>query len=262
MILWRKQTNAPNKFMGSGMLAPGAYVTLEHEYILIVRKGGKREFVTPVEKEARAQSAFFWEERNAWFSDVWTDLKGTSQLLEEGGPRGRSAAFPFELAYRLVNMFSVKHDHVLDPFTGSGTTMLAAMASCRNFAGFELEKGFSTHMELRLAGFAGVANAYIRQRLARHMEFVAQRQESKSGFKYANKPYGFPVMTRQETGLIFNDLLSITKDNAGFWVDYSIIPQAEFRSAAPEVLDLGETVPLPRPKPRKPKSPAQLQLFE
>lgn len=39
-ILWRKQTNAPNKFMGSGMLPAGAYVTLEHEYILILRKGG------------------------------------------------------------------------------------------------------------------------------------------------------------------------------------------------------------------------------
>jgi DNA modification methylase len=35
-ILWRKQTNAPNKFMGSGMLPPSAYVTLEHEYILIM----------------------------------------------------------------------------------------------------------------------------------------------------------------------------------------------------------------------------------
>ena len=33
-IIWRKQTNAPNKFMGSGMLPPGAYVTLEHEYVL------------------------------------------------------------------------------------------------------------------------------------------------------------------------------------------------------------------------------------
>ena len=30
-IIWRKQTNAPNKFMGSGMLPCGAYVTLEHE---------------------------------------------------------------------------------------------------------------------------------------------------------------------------------------------------------------------------------------
>ena len=37
-IIWRKQTNAPNKFMGSGMYPPGAYVTLEHEFILIFRK--------------------------------------------------------------------------------------------------------------------------------------------------------------------------------------------------------------------------------
>ena len=50
-ILWRKQTNAPNKFMGSGMLPAGAYVTLEHEYILILRKGNKREFKTVEEKK-------------------------------------------------------------------------------------------------------------------------------------------------------------------------------------------------------------------
>lgn len=36
-IIWHKTTNAPNKFMGSGMLPCGAYVTLEHEYILIFR---------------------------------------------------------------------------------------------------------------------------------------------------------------------------------------------------------------------------------
>ena len=49
-ILWRKQTNAPNKFMGSGMLPAGAYITLEHEYILIFRKGKRREFKTNKEK--------------------------------------------------------------------------------------------------------------------------------------------------------------------------------------------------------------------
>ena len=36
-IIWKKQTNSPNKFMGSGMLPSGAYVTLEHEYILIFK---------------------------------------------------------------------------------------------------------------------------------------------------------------------------------------------------------------------------------
>jgi len=43
-ILWRKPSNKPNKFMGSGMLPPNAYPTLEHEYILIFRKNGKRNF--------------------------------------------------------------------------------------------------------------------------------------------------------------------------------------------------------------------------
>ena len=75
-ILWRKQTNAPNKFMGSGMLPAGAYVTLEHEYILIVRKGGKREFENDSEKQNRHASALFWEERNTWFSRCMDGLEG------------------------------------------------------------------------------------------------------------------------------------------------------------------------------------------
>ena len=123
IILWRKQTNAPNKFMGSGMMPPGAYVTLEHEYVLILRKGNKKAFKTEDEKEQRRASSFFWEERNIWFSDVWTDLKGTSQNLFDNKVRGRSAAYPIELPYRLITMFSVKGDNVLDPFLGIGTTM-------------------------------------------------------------------------------------------------------------------------------------------
>ena len=63
-IIWRKPTNAPNKFMGSGMLPPGAYVTLEHEHILIFRKGDRRAFDTPEQKRLRNESSFFWEERS------------------------------------------------------------------------------------------------------------------------------------------------------------------------------------------------------
>ena len=92
-ILWRKPTNAPNKFMGSGMLPAGAYVTLEHEYILVLRKGGRREFRTPAERLARRRSALFWEERNSWFSDGW-DLAGARQELNHGGAPARRAAPP------------------------------------------------------------------------------------------------------------------------------------------------------------------------
>ena len=54
-ILWRKPSNSPNKFMGSGMYPAGAYVTYEHEYILIFRKGGKRTFKGK-EKEYRQKN--------------------------------------------------------------------------------------------------------------------------------------------------------------------------------------------------------------
>lgn len=117
-IIWRKQTNAPNKFMGSGMLPCGAYVTLEHEWILIFRKGEKREFKSNDAKLSRMKSSFFWEERNIWFSDVW-EIKGTKQKLKDNSSRERSAAFPFEIPYRLINMFSQKNDMVLDPFLTS-----------------------------------------------------------------------------------------------------------------------------------------------
>lgn len=82
-ILWHKQTNAPNKFMGSGMLPVGAYVTYEHEYILILRKGRRRDFTSEQEKTRRRESAFLGEERNLWFSDVWLDIKGAAQALVE-----------------------------------------------------------------------------------------------------------------------------------------------------------------------------------
>ncbi len=138
-IIWRKQINAPNKFMGSGMLPAGAYVTLEHEYILILRKHGKRDFPSAEEKQQRRESAIFWEERNHWFSDVWFDIKGTGQTLADTPKRQRSAAFPFELPYRLINMFSVKTDQVLDPFIGTGTTMAAAMAAGRCSIGYDTD---------------------------------------------------------------------------------------------------------------------------
>ncbi|MFC7173299.1 DNA methyltransferase [Haloplanus litoreus] len=68
-VLWRKPTNSLTKFMGSGTLPPNAHVTLEHEYILLFRKGGTRSF--PPGDDRRYESAFFWEERNEWFSDLW-----------------------------------------------------------------------------------------------------------------------------------------------------------------------------------------------
>jgi DNA modification methylase len=205
-ILWRKQTNAPNKFMGSGMLPAGAYVTLEHEYILVARKGSKRRFASIEEKNLRRESALFWEERNQFFSDVWTDLKGTGQELKQRESRNRSAAFPFELAYRLICMYSVKQDVILDPFLGTGTTQMAAAAACRNSIGVEMDASLVTVIEKWPQDIVDFANPYHERRLARHMDFVNDRLAGNKPLKYRNRYYGFPVMTSQETDLYIHKL--------------------------------------------------------
>jgi DNA modification methylase len=196
-ILWRKPTNAPNKFMGSGMLPSGAYVTLEHEYILVFRKGGKRSF-TGADQERRRRSAFFWEERNSWFSDIW-DLRGSRQSLEGNGARNRSAAFPFELAFRLVQMYSLQEDTVLDPFLGTGTSSAAALVSGRNSIGIELEREFFPSVEARLSSAEEFGTLRQKRRLADHHTFIEEyRIKQSKEPKHLNIPYGFPVITRQE----------------------------------------------------------------
>lgn len=228
-IIWRKQTNAPNKFMGSGMMPPGAYVTLEHEYILILRKGNKKEFNAAIEKQNRRESSFFWEERNLWFSDVWLDLKGTTQSLFNNKTRGRSAAFPFELPYRLISMFSVKGDTVLDPFLGIGTTMYAAIATGRNSVGYEIDLNLQEVATSKLDGIVDFCNTRINQRLTNHFEFVENRFDSKGKFKYENKNYLFPVMTRQELDIIMNKVESVNVIEVNsIEAVYSEIPQSEY----------------------------------
>jgi DNA modification methylase len=214
VILWRKQTNAPNKFMGSGMLPSGAYVTLEHEYILIFRKGGKRLFASRESKNKRMESAFFWEERNLWFSDVW-DFKGIRQALGGGERRGRSAAFPFELAWRLLNMYSLREDLVLDPFAGTGTTLHAAAAAGRNSMGLEIDRSLG---ELIFGGTESLKtewNRIIDGRVKSHTKFMVDYLSRGGKAGYLNAPHGFPVVTRQETGLCLRAVEAVTKDGAG-----------------------------------------------
>jgi len=218
-ILWVKETNKPDKFMGSGMLPVGAYVTLEHEHILVLRKGNKREFKKSEEKSNRRKSAFFWEERNIWFSDKWKDINGVLQKLNNNKIRERSGAYPFELAYRLINMFSVQGDIVLDPFLGTGTTILGSMASKRNSIGYEFDKNFKEIIEERIKPIIEISNEYNENRINKHKEFVKKRENEKGKLKYKN--HQFPVMSRQEINIEIPKLKSINKINESeFKVEY------------------------------------------
>ncbi len=149
-ILWKKPTTKPQykgrgAFLGSGFLPPNAYVTLDCEYILIFRKGNLRRFEP--HDEARYGSAFSKEQRNEWFSQIW-QIKGARQISSE--LERRTAAFPEEIAERLIKMFSIKGDTVLDPFLGSGTTMKAALDNGRECVGYEIDSNLLTVIDKKL----------------------------------------------------------------------------------------------------------------
>lgn len=210
-IIWRKQTNAPNKFMGSGMMPCGAYVTLEHEWILVFRKGTKRPYKKEEEKVIRRDSSFFWEERNVWFSDVW-EIKGVKQKIVNSSTRERSASFPLTVPYRLINMYSQTGDIVLDPFFGLGTTTLAAMISGRNSIGIEIDPLLKSTIETIFSNIdIDEINNMVHERYLSHESFISQREALGKEVKYNNAKLSCKVMTKQETDLSFNYLTNIEK---------------------------------------------------
>ncbi len=145
-ILWQKPTTKPNAFLGSGFIPPNAYVCLDCEFILLFRKGGPRSF--PPKELYRYASQYTMAERNAWFTQIWR-LPGARQ--ETDVLSRRVAAFPEEIAYRLIRMFSIMGDTVLDPFVGTGTTMKIAMLTHRNSYGYEIDSRLLPTVRARLA---------------------------------------------------------------------------------------------------------------
>ncbi len=231
-VLWRKPANSAAKFMGSGMVPPNAYVTLEHEYILVFRNGTDRRQFEPGARR-RYEAAYFWEERNRWFSDVWTDIRGRLQTLEGGALRDRSAAYPFEVPYRLVNMYSVYGDTVLDPFWGTGTTSLAALVAGRNSVGYEREAEFAGVFDERVGEAPGISRDVVRRRLADHREFVAHRREAGETFGYESDHYGFPVTTKQEQSLRFYAVEDVVSTDDGYRAVHAPLVDEESDGNAP-----------------------------
>jgi DNA modification methylase len=211
-VLWHKPTNGPTKFMGS-MRPPNGYVTLEHEYILPFRKGDPRS----VDGDRRAASAYLWEERNQWFSDVWS-VAGESQGTDTEA-RERAGAFPPEIPYRLVNMFSVQGETVPDPFCGTGTTALAAAASARHSIGTDRERTFLEIAAGRERDCASYTAQRGRQRLDSHETFLTERERAGDLPERTATHYDTRVVSERERGFLLPSVESTAGANNG-WIAF------------------------------------------
>ncbi len=133
-ILWHKIANANYEVEnGSSFLGkpyePNAIIKNDTEYLLMLRKpGGYRQ---PTDDQRR-RSKLSKEEFAKWFRSMWTDIPGAST-------RDHPAPFPIELAYRIIRMFSFVGDVVLDPFLGTGSTVIGAMRAERHSIGNEVD---------------------------------------------------------------------------------------------------------------------------
>jgi DNA modification methylase len=138
-ILWYKIANATTEVEGNGSpflgkpYEPNAIIKNDVEYVLIFRKAGGYRKPSTLQ---RTLSVIDKEDHAKWFRAVWSDVPGQQRF------RGHPAPFPVELAYRLINMFSFVGDTVLDPFVGTGSTIVAANRAYRSSVGYEIEPAY------------------------------------------------------------------------------------------------------------------------
>jgi len=134
-IIWQKSTTMNTSggatIMGSFPYPRNGIIKLDYEFILIFKKIGEAEKPS---RELKEMSKLTKDEWNTYFQGHW-NFNGVRQ-------DGHIAMFPEELPKRLIKMFSFVGDMVLDPFVGSGTTLLAAKNLNRNSIGYEINSEF------------------------------------------------------------------------------------------------------------------------
>jgi DNA modification methylase len=160
-IIWHKIANIVHEVdSGSGFLGkpyePNAVIKNDIEFILMQRKpGGYRQ----PDAATRVLSLIPAEMHKVWFQQIWTGVTGATT-------RQHPAPYPTELARRLIRMFSFVGDTVLDPFVGTGTTVVAASELGRNSVGYEIDEHYfrlaATRLTNQSSGLFPSATVIIR----------------------------------------------------------------------------------------------------
>jgi len=140
-IIWKKPDGYLRISRRSGVILQNPYPMYFYpdnllESIIIFQKG--KFNYRSISKEIREASKVDTKEfsNKKWYMTLWE-----MNNVMPGSPLEKDiAAFPYELPYRVIKLFSYTGETVLDPFVGSGTTMKAARDLGRNSIGYEIKK--------------------------------------------------------------------------------------------------------------------------
>lgn len=113
---------------------PYVYNDLSIEHILVFRKPGNQRNLPKLNERV---DKFLKEDIEDWFTPIWN-------INPSSHNKDHPATFPDELVNRIINLYSIKGDTILDPFCGTGTTLKVANELQRNAIGYEINLGYLT----------------------------------------------------------------------------------------------------------------------
>lgn len=143
-IVWNEGNISRRTAWGSWLSASAPFVIAPVELIVVLYKNSwKKRSGTRISDISR-------EEFLSWTNGLWTFPGESKKKI------GHPAPFPMELPKRCIKLFSFVGDTILDPFMGSGTTLIAAYLTNRIGYGIEIDENYCKLARQRLISEAGI----------------------------------------------------------------------------------------------------------
>ena len=128
-IIWNEQNISRRTAWGSWLSASAPYVIAPVEVIVVLYKKQWK-------KITKGKSDIIKKEFLEWTNGVWTFMGESKKRI------GHPAPFPIELPRRCIKLFSFVGDTILDPFVGSGTTLIACVKTGRIGVGVDIDESY------------------------------------------------------------------------------------------------------------------------
>jgi site-specific DNA-methyltransferase (adenine-specific) len=139
-IIWQKGAGASGSCAWGSFRSPSNPVLRDvTERVVVASKGRFQRALTPEQRRSRGlphESTISTEDFMALTLDVWQTPSESARRV------GHPAPFPVELPEKLIELYTYEDDLVLDPFMGSGSTLVAASRLRRRYVGYDLDPGY------------------------------------------------------------------------------------------------------------------------